>query len=267
MIDEISRLLDSHWKWLKDKTQLRSLGDQWVEITTPYLDRHNDMLQIYAKRANNGYVLTDDGYVINDLLHSGCKLDSAKRQSLLNMTLGGFGIQNNEGCLEVHSTEESFALRKHSLIQAMLAVNDLFFLSVPMVGSLFYEDVMEWLDRNDVRYTPNVKFTGKSGFDHLFEFVIPKSKKQPERIMQTINRPSRDTAEAFAFKREVRVESWKIRPKRNVSFIPANLSRNRTGQGASWKATPVFTSVLSTIATTKLQGPAPRNAMLTTEQT
>ena len=200
MIDEIGRLLDSHWKWLKDKTQVRSLGDQWVEITTPYLDRHNDMLQLYAKRVNGGFVLTDDAYVINDLLHSGCKLDSVKRQSLLNMTLAGFGVQNNEGRLEVHATEENFALRKHSLIQAMLAVNDLFFLSVPMIGSLFYEDVMDWLDKHDVRYTPNVKFTGKSGFDHLFEFVIPKSRNQPERILQTINRPSRDTAEAFAFK-------------------------------------------------------------------
>ncbi|WP_418888699.1 DUF1829 domain-containing protein, partial [Methanothrix soehngenii] len=37
-----------------------------------------------------------------------------------------------------------------------------------------------------------MKFTGKSGYDHLFDFVIPKSKKRPERILQAINRPSRD---------------------------------------------------------------------------
>lgn len=46
---------------------------------------------------------------------------------------------------------------------------------------------------------PKVKFTGKSGFDHLFDFVIPKSRTQPERILRTINRPNRDTAEAVAF--------------------------------------------------------------------
>ena len=34
MIEEVSRLLDAHWKWLRDKTQLRSLSDNWVEITT-----------------------------------------------------------------------------------------------------------------------------------------------------------------------------------------------------------------------------------------
>jgi hypothetical protein len=65
-----------------------------------------------------------------------------------------------------------------------------------MVASLFYEDVVAWLDIHDVRYTPKVKFTGKIGYDHLFDFVIPKSRKQPERIVQTINRPNRNTAQA-----------------------------------------------------------------------
>ena len=78
----------------------------------------------------------------------------------------------------------------------MLAVNDMFYLAVPMVASLFYEDVVSWLDVHDVRYTPKVKFTGKTGYDHLFDFVIPKSRNQPERIIQTINRPSRDTAQS-----------------------------------------------------------------------
>ena len=32
-----------------------------------------------------------------------------------------------------------------SLLQAMLAVNDMFYLAVPMVASLFYEDVVAWL--------------------------------------------------------------------------------------------------------------------------
>ncbi len=50
-----------------------------------------------------------------------------------------------------------------------------------MVLSLFYEDVVTWLDLHEIRYTPKVKFTGKSGFDHLFDFVIPKSRSSPER--------------------------------------------------------------------------------------
>jgi hypothetical protein len=198
MISDIQRLLDDYLAWLKDKTVLRQIDD-WVEITTPYLDRHNDYVQIYAKKSNGSFTLTDDGYTIDDLEQSGCKLDSRKRQDLLKMTLNGFGVQAHGKALEVHASPDNFALRKHNLVQAILAVNDMFYLAVPMVANLFYEDVVAWLDLHDVRYTPKVKFTGKSGYDHLFDFVIPKSRRQPERIVQTINRPNRDNAQAIAF--------------------------------------------------------------------
>ncbi|MGH8770614.1 MAG: DUF1829 domain-containing protein [Burkholderiales bacterium] len=198
MIADVQRLLDEYWAWLKDKTTLRQIND-WVEITTPYLDRHNDRLQIYARRTNGGFVLTDDGYTIDDLEQSGCRLESPKRQDLLKLTLNGFGVQRDGNALTVHASHDNFALRKHNLLQAMLAVNDMFYLAVPMVASLFYEDVVVWLDLHDVRYTPKVKFTGKSGYDHLFDFVIPRSRQQPERILQAINRPSRETAQAVAF--------------------------------------------------------------------
>lgn len=92
MIQDIQKLLDDYVAWLRDKTSLRQI-ENWVEITTPYLDRHNDYVQIYARKSNGAYVLTDDGYTIDDLEQSGCKLNSPKRQDLLKMTLNGFGIQ------------------------------------------------------------------------------------------------------------------------------------------------------------------------------
>jgi hypothetical protein len=218
MIQEIQDLIDNYVKWLKDKTVLRQVKD-WVEITTPYLDRHNDYLQIYAKRQNAGYLLTDDGYVLEDLEQSGCKLESAKRQALLRITLNGFGVQANEGRLEIHASPDNFALRKHNLVQAMLAVNDLFYLAVPMVASLFYEDVIAWLDLHEIRYTPKVKFTGKSGYDHLFDFVIPKSRSYPERILHTINRPNRDSAQVLAFSW---IDTKEVRPPESRAYALLN---------------------------------------------
>jgi hypothetical protein len=53
--------------------------------------------------------------------------------------------------------------------------------------------VVAWLDVNDIRYTPMVKFTGISGYDHLVDFVIPESRKEPERIIQAITRPTRES--------------------------------------------------------------------------
>jgi hypothetical protein len=195
-ISEVDALLARYWDWLRERTALRAV-DGWVEITTPYLDRHNDHLQVYASKQNGGYLLTDDGHTITDLEQSGCKLDTPKRQGLLQMTLAGFGVAVHEGRLEVTTSPESFAARKHNLVQAMLAVNDLFYLAQPHVESLFYEDVVDWLDLNEIRYTPRVNFAGKTGYEHHFNFVIPKSRTQPERILQAINRPSKDTAQAL----------------------------------------------------------------------
>ena len=200
-------LLDQYWTWLQERTSFRDL-ERWVEITTPYLDRHNDYIQIYAKCSDGEYILSDDGYTIDDLEQTGCNIDSPMRQQLLNNTLNGFGVEVIDKSLLVRASTESFALQKHNLIQAMLAVNDLFYLAKPAIENLFYEDVVLWLDRNDIRYTPNVKFSGKSGYDHQFDFVIPKSKYQPERILRSINRPNRNLAMAMVFSwidtREVR---------------------------------------------------------------
>lgn len=198
MIQDIQDLMDAYYNWLKDKTVLRQIK-QWVEITTPYLDRHNDYIQIYARKENNSFILTDDGYIIDDLEQSGCKLDSGKRKELLAMTLKGFGVQMDGKVLTVHATSDNFAFRKHNLVQAMLAINDMFYLAKSMVTSVFYEDVVEWLEQQNIRYTPNVKFAGKTGYDHLFDFVIPKSQNKPERILKTINQPDRDNAQAIAF--------------------------------------------------------------------
>lgn len=200
MIGEVQSLLEQYWTWLREQTSLREF-DEWIEITTPYLDRHNDYLQIYVKRSGSGFVLTDDGYVLEDLEVSGCRIDTDKRKALLKMTLNGFGVQLQENgkTLEVGASADNFAWRKHNLVQAMLAVDDLFYLASPVVASLFHEDVAAWLDGSSIRYTPSVKFSGKSGYDHRFDFVIPKSRHQPERVLRAINRPSRNTAQTVVF--------------------------------------------------------------------
>jgi hypothetical protein len=218
-VAEIERLLHNYRGWLRDKTTLRQVNGEWFEITTPYLDRHNDALQIYVRAENGGYILTDDSYTVNDLEASGCGLHTGKRQDLLKMTLNGFGVKLQDEAIEVRATAENFPLKKHSLIQAMLAVNDLFYLAKPVVESLFYEDVVSWLDANETRYTPGVKFTGVSGYDHLFNFVIPKSRRQPERIVQAINRPTRESSLSF-------IDAWtdtrQTRPPESKAYAMLN---------------------------------------------
>ena len=216
---EIHDLVENYIQWLKDKTVLRKLNS-WMEITTPHLDRHNDYIQIYAKKDEDGsIILTDDSQTITDLEFSGCALDTPKRKAMLDVTLNGFGVEKFGDALRVRATPENFPLRKHSLIQAILAVNDLFVLSQLSVESFFLEDVTIWLDSHDVRYVPNAKFQGLSGFEHKFDFVIPKSKHSPERLINTINNPKKGTAQNAAF-------SWMdtkdSRPENSQAFFLLN---------------------------------------------
>ena len=84
---EINELIERYFRWLKDKTITRNIGNSWTEITTPYLDRHNDYLQIYAKKEKDEIILTDDGYIINDLELSGCSLDSPRRKDIAEVLI------------------------------------------------------------------------------------------------------------------------------------------------------------------------------------
>ena len=128
VIHELEALIDTYFSWLKEGTSSREVGD-FVEITTPYVDRHGDYLQIYARASNGVFVLTDHGYILNDLVQSGCDLDEAKSHDLLKTTLNGFGVEVDGEELKVNASPTNFALRMHNLVQAMLAANDLFFLA------------------------------------------------------------------------------------------------------------------------------------------
>ena len=208
---EVRELLDRYTAWLREKSVTKDLGDGYTEITTPYLDRHNDYIQIYVRAHADGYLLTDGGETIQDLRLSGCDLDTKRRKELLHQTLRGFGANLDGEAIHIRATSRNFPLRKHNLVQAILGVNDLFYLAAPVVASLFLEDVTAWLTSCGVRFTPRAKFTGKSGYDHNFDFVIPQSISQPERLLRAIGKPNRDMALTLAF-------SWvDVRDERPVS--------------------------------------------------
>lgn len=198
-VAEVEHLVERYRAWLQDRITLKSVHADWVEITTPFLDRHNDAIQIYAKSENGGYRLTDDGHTIRDLELSGCVLNTPKRKNLLEITVKGFAVDATGDVLSIRTTRENFAVRKHALIQSILAVNDLFFTASATVRSLFREDVEAWLNLAEIRFLQNVQFIGKTGYAHHFDFAIPPSKHAPERILKAINNPNKDAAESLIF--------------------------------------------------------------------
>jgi len=87
----------------------------------------------------------------------------------------------------------------------------------------FPEDVSLWLDSINVRYTPSVKFTGTSGYDHLFDFAIPKSKQEPERLLRAINDPTNTAVQTFIF---AWLDTRHVRSPDSISIAILN-DRNR----------------------------------------
>jgi len=163
------------------------------------LDRHNDHIQIYALKQNGKIVLSDDGYILSDLRTSGLDINTPKRKAILESVLNGFGVKTDGRQILVEASQRNFGQRLHALIQAMLAVNDMFIMAQPRVASFFWEDVKSFLDEHEVRYSPRVKISGKSGFDHAIDFLIPKSRTRPERFIQAINAPNKNTIGTYLF--------------------------------------------------------------------
>lgn len=199
MLDANS-FIDSYIAWLRQNTTALQLENGAVEISSPFLDRHNDYIQIYVVKDGDNFILTDDGYTIADLELSGLNFNTPKRKEELQTILRSFGISlDNHGGMYCKCNPTNFPFRKHSLMQAVLAVNDLFVLSQPNVASLFQQDVEVFLRDNDIRFTKNIKFTGKSGFDHSYDFVIPQSKTSPDRLVRAINNLERTATQSIIF--------------------------------------------------------------------
>ena len=95
----------------------------------------------------------------------------------------------------------------------------MFYLASPTVEAIFFEDVTAWLDMSGIRYTPRVKFTGKTGLDHMCDFVISEWRFEPERIMRAINNPNRSAAQNLVM---AWLDTREARPENSVSYAFLN---------------------------------------------
>ncbi|MGY0374435.1 DUF1829 domain-containing protein [Clostridium sp. JNZ J1-5] len=222
----MKKLIESYYNWLKENTIINTIGE-YTEVTTPFLDRHNDCIQFYIKKLpNNEIFLTDDGYVLNDLEDSGFTFNTLKRKNILNDILKVYHIDKKDDCLTIVTSEKDFPQRKHFYIQGILAINDLYNINKNNVASLFAEDVAKFLEENDILYNDNVKITGKSGYDHNIDYILPPNRKKntPEKYIKVINNPSKNNTESTLF-------TWNdiknYRKSPNLMFVILNDEDNK----------------------------------------
>ena len=76
-----------------------------------------------------------------------------------------------------------------------------------------------FLSLHDIRFTKGINFIGKSGFNHHFDFIIPLSKKEPERILRAINNPTKNNVSAMLFSWD---DTRKVRSENSVAIAVLN---------------------------------------------
>lgn len=194
-----TKLKEQYIKWLEDEITLNKINE-YLEITSPFLDRYNDYLQVYAKMDNdNEILLTDDAYTLNNLKMAGVDINSPRRKQLLDNFLNKYKVQLDNEALTIKTGVEDFPQKLLFLMQTMLNVDDMFMLSQNRVSSIFLDDIKEFLDSREIFYSENVNFVGKSGFFYYYDYLIQRTKNKPERLCKVINNPNKQNFQSTMF--------------------------------------------------------------------
>lgn len=192
---------DGYFKWLYDNTHESVINNGTTRLTLPYLDRNNDCSEIYIKRNGDNFTITDDGETLSELSLSNFNLfSSKKRTTIFNQILLAHGIKKADTD-ELFTTchKEELYQKIHMLTQCMIKVSDLFYTAKNTVQSLFIEDVQLFLEEKNIRFSPSISFPGISGLTTNYDFVIPKYKDAPERIIKVVNNIDQTQANGILF--------------------------------------------------------------------
>ena len=185
--------------WIKNNSAQRFING-YTEITTPFLDSHNDAIQFYVKREGESFLFTDDGYTFADIEMNGLNLNTKKRKELVQFLADSMNVTVKNGTITAKASSSTLvAQTEHFMIQAMLKFNDLFYLASPQMRGFFLDEVKTFFDENDIRCTSSVMFSGRSGLPQRFDFVVPASRTQPERVITTLNQPTKQNVQSAIF--------------------------------------------------------------------
>lgn len=217
-------LKEMYNQWVMKEFDYNEINKNVIRIDTPFFDRRNDSLILYAivNNDNKTLVLTDGGYIIDDLESSGVYINkSTKRKALLKSQLLSYGVSldKEDNSLFIKSTYDQFPVNKQRLIQAMLFTNDMFLTSKKNNNSVFFEDVSHFLEENNIRAMHNISITGESGMIHKFEFSISGIRDIPDKLIKTLNIPNNELY-AKALTADVKNASEVVsRPTKFYAFV------------------------------------------------
>ncbi len=215
----VNTSVDNYYNWLREKTFIqKDLNTDWFLINTPFIGAFNDTIEIYAQKNGSQLKLSDNGETISNLEIQGLQIQGSKRRkSLLDSILINYGVKIDNDELVIETNIDKFSQSKHNFLSAIIEINDLYVLSNHNVASIFKEDVRNYLDSQDIIFTPDFISKGSTGLEFNFDFQIAQRDK--EIVIKSFNTINKSNLPTFLF-------SWDdIKPvrekitKKNVTAI------------------------------------------------
>jgi len=195
----INTYVDNYYSWLREKTFIQKDSDtDWFLINTPFLGAFNDTIEIYAQKRGTHLMLSDNGETMSNLELQGLHIQGSKRRrAILDTILLNYGVRSENDELTIEANIDNFSQIKHNFLSAIIEINDLYVLSKHNVSSIFKEDVRQYLDSQDIIYTPDFISKGATGLEFNFDFQI--AKKDREIVIKSFNTINKSNLPTFLF--------------------------------------------------------------------
>lgn len=132
---------------IKSRVKLFPDGDNRFRVYTPFVYDDGDHLGIVLKRDGRGWLLSDEGSTYMRLTlkideDSLFDPDGSRYRILLN-ALSSFEIEDRDGELAITVEGEDYGSALYKLVQGLIKISDLNYLSRERVTSTFIEDFQE----------------------------------------------------------------------------------------------------------------------------
>ncbi len=120
----------AYFEWLRENEKYTELSSNSIRIETPFLDNSLDKIILYVKNSGSKIVISDNGWTLDYLDNHDFtfKIGSSK-YILLHSILKTFDLGIFDGEIYVECVEDNFPLAKQKILQGLIRINDLTFLS------------------------------------------------------------------------------------------------------------------------------------------
>ena len=127
---------------INEKVEIFSEGKDRFRIFTPFLFDDGDHIVSLLKKANDKWIITDEGHTYMHLSYDMEIKDFEKgtRRKIIDSALSMSGVKDDKGELLINVEKEEFGDAFYNFIQGIVKITDVTYLSRDRIKSTFMED-------------------------------------------------------------------------------------------------------------------------------